>query len=204
VLGAYCLLVAALGVLYTSVSRRPKYGHDSGEHSSSKSSRDAATHALSPRHGSDSTPMINISLLRVTYENCMASLPADRHKQLPKLHWLHFPKCGTSLGTVVHGYLCTSNRTQHSFKRVGRRVDSVCDYCELGEMNRQGTPFWDGKIRDLLPLPDVRKFCDWNVSLTVHSHFEHRHWCGHFVGKTCWIASVGPYPNHCLAEIIPF
>lgn len=107
---------------------------------------------------------VNISRLHVTYENCIAGLPHDRSKKLRKLLWLHFPKCGTSLGTVVHGYLCQSDPTPHSKQRTGRRTASVCDYCELEQMNKQGTPYWDGKIRALLPTPEIRKYCDWNVS----------------------------------------
>lgn len=108
---------------------------------------------------------VDISTLHVTYENCIAGLHKHRRKHIHKLHWLHFPKCGTSLGTVVHGYLCQSEPSSARYRLPGRHRDSVCDYCELEQMNKQGTPFWDGKIRALLPSnPEIRKYCDWNVS----------------------------------------
>ena len=94
--------------------------------------------------------VVDLTSLRVTYENCVAGLPADgRQKRLHKIHWLHFPKCGTSLGTVVHGYLCKSEPSPSRFPQPGRRRNLTCDYCELEQMNKQGTPFWDGKIRAL-------------------------------------------------------
>lgn len=104
----------------------------------------------------------DLDTIKVNFESCMASLPLDRTKRVKVLQWLHIPKCGTSLGTVVHGYLCQQSRSPHEFFR--KKHQKICDYCELEQMNKQGTPFWDGKIRALLPVPEIRKYCDWNVS----------------------------------------
>ena len=51
--------------------------------------------------------------LTMTYEQCMATLPTGgktKTLSLP-LEWLHIPKCGTSFGATVYGYLCTANKT---------------------------------------------------------------------------------------------
>jgi hypothetical protein len=110
----------------------------------------------------------SIDDLVVTYESCLAKLgAASKPKSARTLMWLHLPKCGTSLGTVVHGYLCQEEETPHlnpGFGQKGNKGKRNCDYCELEQMNKQGTPYWDGKIRQLVPQdPEIRKFCDWNV-----------------------------------------
>ena len=109
----------------------------------------------------------DLDSLKVTYESCIARLGTGvRPKKLKKLLWLHLPKCGTSLGTAIHGYLCQPGespvKNPHYGKGPGKRV---CDYCSFEQMNSQGTPFWDGKIRLLLPRdPEVDMYCDWNVT----------------------------------------
>ena len=54
--------------------------------------------------------------VHLTYESCMASLHATGKllmKRLPPgpLWWLHFPKCGTSFGSTLHGYLCQADES---------------------------------------------------------------------------------------------
>lgn len=123
--------------------------------------------ALAGGGGSNAAAAPDLDSLTVTYESCIARLGSKpRPKTLKKLLWLHLPKCGTSLGTVVHGYLCQPEKSPlknpHFGKGLGKRE---CDYCSFDQMNRQGTPFWDGKIRLLLPQnPEVDMYCDWNVT----------------------------------------
>ena len=79
---------------------------------------------------------VDLGTLAISYEQCAKSLTRPRTKTLETLLWLHIPKCGTSLGTVVHGYLCQSEESPHETKINGRK--KVCDYCELEFMNAQG------------------------------------------------------------------
>jgi hypothetical protein len=168
----------AIGLAVLGLLRgKPKRGHTEHDLIRGVAPVSGAASAAAHRDGRSATALdaistsvtaytLNLSALRVTYENCVAGLPANRRKRLHKIHWLHFPKCGTSLGTVVHGYLCQSEPSPSHYRQPGRQRDSVCDYCELEQMNKQGTPFWDGKIRAMLPLkPEIRKYCDWNVSV---------------------------------------
>lgn len=115
-------------------------------------------------------PFPGLDSLHVNYDICRAKLGTDpRPKLLKTLMWLHIPKCGTSLGTVVHGYLCQSEMSQYENPRpFARRADlawhKACDICELERMKAKYTPQWDGQIMKLLPRPEDRKYCDWNVS----------------------------------------
>lgn len=113
------------------------------------------------------TSAFDLDALTVDYETCVSSLPPNRSKMIKILHWLHIPKCGTSLGTVVHGYLCQELPSTRKHKFSFRHRFSECDYCALRDMNAQGTPFWDGKIRELLPNPEERIYCDWNVKIKL-------------------------------------
>lgn len=58
--------------------------------------------------------------LKVTYDSCVAKIGKNRPKTLKKILWLHIPKCGTSLGTVLHGYLCQAQETPYENPHYGK------------------------------------------------------------------------------------
>ena len=119
-----------------------------------------------------------LARLRVTYESCSKHLEGrSRTKRIKNVLWLHFPKCGTSLGTVLHGYLCqaapspqSNPRTSLESREAGLAHRRTCTYCRLEMMRGQGTPAWDGKILNLLPRnPEERHYCDWSAPRALPS-----------------------------------
>eukprot|EP00729_Bicosta_minor_P004787 gene4787-12527_t len=132
--------------------------------------------------------------LNITYESCMASLKGtDRTKTLKRpLHWIHFPKCGTSFGAVVYGYACQSNTSPHEapastsmFADTNKHnlvKADVCDYCGEKAVTQNKPTLWDPQLRKQLPFRHTTpehpplKYCDWSVPppwFPMSNHFPH-------------------------------
>jgi hypothetical protein len=122
-------------------------------------------------------PLIDtvISAQTMTFEECAASLPANG---MPKtidrpLEWIHIPKCGTSFGATIYGYLCVATETPHT-----NPADTTvnCTYCgEVGKGLNRGL-YWDPKLRNMIPFSNLLRrdgsqhrfskyhapYCDWS------------------------------------------
>ena len=86
-----------------------------------------------------------------------------------KLFWLHFPKCGTSFGSTLHGYSCTATPTTTAIPRDGDPVGEVCQRCGVDAGGWRG---YDHTIVSSIPFGQ-RPFCDWNV--TFHGAFKNHY-----------------------------
>jgi hypothetical protein len=134
--------------------------------------------------------------LSITYESCMASLDGrDKTKTLKRpIQWIHFPKCGTSFGAVVYGYVCQSDETpmnappsaqQFVKTNLNNLVKAeTCDYCGLKAVTQGKPTLWDPNLRKQLPFrdsshpdaPPPLKYCDWDVPppwFPMSNHFPH-------------------------------
>ena len=121
--------------------------------------------------------------LNVTYESCMASLEGSSFaKTLTRpIHWLHFPKCGTSFGAVVYGYVCQPEESPASAPEgaainldinQGNMVNgTTCNYCNERAVTSNRPTLWDPHLRKTLPYRGMDRggkrppfqYCDWNV-----------------------------------------
>jgi len=125
--------------------------------------------------------------LQVSYETCMETLggkPKPKSLKRP-LQWIHIPKCGTSFGAVMHGYLCSNITAPYKHPTDDTRV---CNYCgdRKGEGKHLGNGmWWDPKLRNLIPFSN--KF--WK---------GHRHrWHEHYAPFCDWSQTPNPpYSNH--------
>ena len=106
------------------------------------------------------------------------------------LEWIHIPKCGTSFGAVMHGYLCTMEETPYANpnKPMKAKQYSNCTYC--GDRPKEGKhlgkgSWWDPKLRNLIPFSN--KF--WK---------DHRHrWHEYYAPYCDWSQTPHPpYSNH--------
>ncbi len=91
----------------------------------------------------------------ITYEQCQAKLRAHSQtpgkKTLRNLHWVHFPKAGTSFGQTLFSYLCTSTPSAQD------SPDEPPPSCPMCGNVKRGV--WD---RDLYSLLQFQKlpYCD--------------------------------------------
>ena len=86
-----------------------------------------------------------------------------------KLFWLHFPKCGTSFGSTLHGYSCTDTPTPTAIPRDGGPDLEVCQRCGANAGAWRG---YDHTIVSSIPFGQ-RPYCDWNVSF--HGAFKNHY-----------------------------
>jgi len=65
--------------------------------------------------------------ITMTYEQCVATLPrGGKPKTLAlPLEWVHIPKCGTSFGATIYGYLCTADETPF-YSPLEPQVNCTC------------------------------------------------------------------------------
>lgn len=106
----------------------------------------------------------------ITYDTCVASL-ANRSKVKTlqrRIHWLHFPKCGTSFGAVIYGYLCQQEEAPYVSPATGRNPGAECTYCGRKGKNSVKPTIWDPHLRKLIPFTSTPEkpgleYCDWSV-----------------------------------------
>jgi hypothetical protein len=132
--------------------------------------------------------------LNITYETCMVSLQGrERTKTLKRpIHWIHFPKCGTSFGAVVYGYACQSDESPHNAppstaafaatNKFNLVKAETCDYCGEKAVTQNKPTLWDPQLRKQLPFKHptaahpALKYCDWDVPppwFPMSNHFPH-------------------------------
>jgi len=133
------------------------------------------TVAPSPPPSADPLADLLISRQTMTYDECVASLPpGGKPKTLNKpLEWIHIPKCGTSFGATIYGYLCTAEETPH----VNPSDQSTnCTHCGEVAKNRNRGLYWDPKLRNMIPFSNLIRrdgtrhrfhkyhapYCDWS------------------------------------------
>lgn len=116
----------------------------------------------------------------LTYESCLASLDgSSRAKTLQRpIHWLHFPKCGTSFGAVLYGYLCQYDESPFTSPETGYQPGTNCTYCGRRGKNHQHPTLWDPHLRKLIPFEKIAgspamQFCDWSVPPPKHVFTNH-------------------------------
>lgn len=121
--------------------------------------------------------------VNITYESCVQSLRGTSTTKTLKrrIHWLHFPKCGTSFGAVLYGYLCQYNKSAFVAPNSAQTPGANCTYCGRRGKNSNKPTIWDPHLRKLIPFDDERghigmKFCDWSVPVPhfpFTNHFAH-------------------------------
>jgi hypothetical protein len=133
-----------------------------------------------PEHPFDPTEK---GVLNVTFEVCLASLKGrSSTKTLQRrIHWLHFPKCGTSFGAVLYGYLCQYEESPFTAPSSAVNPGANCTYCGRRGKNANKPTLWDPLLRRLIPFDDERghtgmKHCDWSVPVP---HFPFTNHFGH-------------------------
>ena len=189
----------AWGVISSAIADRKKQGGRAGTIDAGfpNPAHDRETHAVHGDHVADlpkgGADVVDITeRFEVSYEKCMETLGgAARPKTLSRpLEWIHIPKCGTSFGAVLHGYLCQMNDAPYENPNapIQPGQHAVCDYCgdRKGEgKHLGGGSWWDPKLRNLIPFSN--KF--WK---------KHRHrWHEYYAPYCDWTQTPNPpYSNH--------
>lgn len=101
---------------------------------------------------------------------------------------LHFPKCGTSFGSTLHGYLCQKDPSpptdpfDKKKKYRDRDIQTECAWCGNAKdtfeidgvtvFKGRGWRGYDPVLEKSIPW-DEKPFCDWNVTYTgaIKNHF---------------------------------
>ena len=152
---------------------------------------DIPLHEYEGEYGKDTFDPTLVDL-NVTYESCMASLEGGRFEKTLKrpIQWVHFPKCGTSFGAVVYGYVCSPEESPlhapdgaaiNAGINKGNMVNgTVCNYCNERAVTSNKPTLWDPHLRKTLPyraedrggkMPPF-KYCDWNVRSPPPPHLR--------------------------------
>lgn len=124
---------------------------------------------------SDRNTLDALDDLHITYEECAMSLEFKNNtKRLKKpIQWIHFPKCGTSFGATIYGYLCSPHPTPFSHPS---KAGVNCNYCGEKAKGLQRGLYWDPKLRNMIPFSNRQRkdgsqhrfadyyapFCDWD------------------------------------------
>eukprot|EP00039_Didymoeca_costata_P003164 m.65665 g.65665 ORF g.65665 m.65665 type:complete len:294 (+) comp11750_c1_seq2:176-1057(+) len=125
--------------------------------------------------------------IHISYEECLKSLEhKPRTKTLHRpLEWIHIPKCGTSFGAVIHGYICSWEPAPYTNPDDASRN---CTYCgdRPGEGKHLGNgQWWDPKLRNLIPFS--------NKPWRGHTH----RWADFYAPYCDWTQTPKPpYSNH--------
>lgn len=122
--------------------------------------------------------------LTITYEKCVDSLKGRSNAKTlqRRIRWLHFPKCGTSFGAVIYGYVCQYDMSSFTAPPNATNPNANCTYCGRRGKHSTKPTIWDPHLRKLIPFEDARgqtgmKFCDWSVPVPrfpFTNHFPHK------------------------------
>lgn len=136
-----------------------------------------STIAPSPPPSTDPFADPVIAAQVMTFEECVASLPpGGKPKTLNRpVEWIHIPKCGTSFGATVYGYLCGATETPYT-----NPADPTenCTYCGEQAKGLNRGLYWDPKLRNMIPFSNMIRrdgtrhrfykyhapYCDWTQS----------------------------------------
>eukprot|EP00041_Stephanoeca_diplocostata_P006198 m.78189 g.78189 ORF g.78189 m.78189 type:complete len:507 (+) comp16222_c0_seq3:242-1762(+) len=116
--------------------------------------------ATGPGQAQPVDPVRDVS---VTYESCMESLRKKQSAETPfrkkfpgRLFWLHFPKCGTSFGSTLHGFMC---QEEPSNSTDPLPPHGPCLRCGPDAQHWRG---YDHTISNRIPF-EQRPYCDWST-----------------------------------------